>query len=59
MDKDEAIRHIENLYPPDSSYPDTATIGRNDLEDALAERWRDLPEPILVSIALRQKARQS
>lgn len=42
MDREEAIRHIEALYPADSVYDDTAEIGRELLEQARREvsGWR-------------------
>ena len=58
MNKDEAISHISNLYPPDSDYSDTAEIGKSDLLDALANQWRELPESVLVWMAQRQLQRE-
>ena len=45
----DAIGHIESLYPPDSQYPDTAKIGRKFMDDSCGnsigyDNWRDLPK---------------
>ena len=51
----DAISHIESLYPPDSHYPRTAEIGQHLLEsiniNADPEKWRDLPESDLMLLA--------
>jgi len=41
--RQEAIRNIEGLYPPDSEYPNTAAIGEKLLMSIVVEEWRDLP----------------
>jgi len=51
MTKDEAIQHIENLYPADSPYQDTSEIGKDLLIEAIGEYWRELPDNILIKYA--------
>lgn len=53
MTKQEAIDHIKALYPPDSSYPDTAKIGREIIEQAkrICSSWEKLPEDVLMTAA--------
>lgn len=53
MDRTEAIKHIEMLYPPDSQYQATAAIGNRLLEQAKreVESWRTLPTEVLVRFA--------
>ena len=53
MKREEAIQHIENLYPADSGYDDTAEIGRDLLAQAKREvsGWRTEPTEILVRYA--------
>ncbi len=53
----EAIGEIGFLYPPDSEYPETAEIGKQDMIDALAAEWRTLPTPVLQYMARLQRAR--
>lgn len=54
MTKDEAIRHIESLWPQDSEYKDTQEIGQYLLDIAKEEcglSWRDEPESVLIRYA--------
>lgn len=54
MDRQEAILHIESLYPADSEYDDTAEVGNELLRRAKRETmtsWRDLPDATLVRYA--------
>jgi len=53
MTREEAIRHIEALYPADSDYKDTAEIGRQLLERIKREvnDWRSEPNAVLVRYA--------
>jgi hypothetical protein len=56
MTKEELIKKIEGLYPIDSEFPDTNTIGEFLLMRAMKEAkfdWRDLPESVL-TIYLRE-----
>ncbi|MGR9052754.1 MAG: hypothetical protein ACU84J_08910 [Gammaproteobacteria bacterium] len=52
-DREEAIRHIENLYPADADYEDTAAIGRELLAQAKREvlGWRNEPTAVLIRYA--------
>lgn len=34
-----AQRHIESLYPPDCEYEDTEKIGRELMDNTMAEQW--------------------
>ena len=54
MTRDEAIAHIEVLYPPDSTYPDTRALGQAMLQEArhvAGSDWRDEPVEVLVLLA--------
>ncbi|MFD0862507.1 hypothetical protein ACFQ1M_09835 [Sungkyunkwania multivorans] len=54
MKPEEAIGHIESLYPADSEYEDTAEIGIRLLTKAKRETmasWRDLPTNTLIRYA--------
>ena len=53
MTREDAIRSIEGLFPPDAPYPDTATIGQRLLDQAKreAQGWRDLPDAVLFRFA--------
>lgn len=53
MTRDEAIGHIEALYPADSEYEDTAEVGRGLLERAKREAldWRNEPDVVLIRYA--------
>ncbi|MDD5061763.1 MAG: hypothetical protein PHN44_05730 [Candidatus Marinimicrobia bacterium] len=53
MNKQKAIEIIEQLFPADSQYEDTAAIGKRLLDQAKEEidGWRNLPEPVLVRYA--------
>lgn len=53
MTREEAISHIENLYPADAGYSDTAQIGKELLEQAKMEvaGWRTEPTEVLVRYA--------
>lgn len=54
MSREEAISHIENLFPADSGYDGTAEIGSDLLMQAKREcmiSWRDEPTEVLVRYA--------
>jgi hypothetical protein len=53
MTRAEAINHIENLFPADATYADTAAIGRQLLEQAKREvsGWYNEPTAVLVRYA--------
>ncbi len=53
MTRQEAIQHIESLYPIDSEYEDTNAIGEILLAQAKREvnNWRNLPDAILIRYA--------
>lgn len=54
MDRQEAIQHIEALYPADSGYEDTAEIGQRLLRQAKRESnigWQDEPDAVLIRYA--------
>jgi hypothetical protein len=51
MNKDEAINHINQLYPIDSQFTDTNEVGKQLMVEAMEEvgfDWRTLPEPVLI-----------
>jgi hypothetical protein len=54
MNRQEAINIIEGLYPTDSPYIKTNTIGERLLAQAKSEyeNWRDLPDTILFRYAV-------
>lgn len=58
LERAAAIRHISNLYPPDSSYPGTATVALEDLIKAIAIEWRSLPVQVLQTLAQLQLQRE-
>jgi len=51
-----AIDEISSLYPPDSEYSE---MGKQDLIDALAAEWRNLPVPVLEHMARVQRFRDN
>jgi len=53
MDRETAIMHIKNLYPPDSDYKDTAKIGELLLKQAKqeVEGWESESTEVLVRFA--------
>ena len=53
MDRQQAINIIEGLYPVDSQYSETNTIGERLLSQAKreCENWRTLPDAILFRYA--------
>ena len=51
MTREDAIKLIENLYPADSEYSDTAAIGQELLNQAERENWRSAPTEILIHYA--------
>lgn len=53
MDREEAIQHIESLFPADSGYEDTAEIGQELLDRAKREvsGWRTEPTEVLIRYA--------
>ena len=54
MTRQEAINHIDNLFPPDSDYPKTSEIGIRLLAQAKMETqdWREaLPDATLIRYA--------
>ena len=50
--KENVIRSIEELYPPDSEYDDTAEIGQRFLLSAVMNKmdWRELPLNVLIEM---------
>ena len=56
MTAQDAINHIQALYPPDSQYDDTRAIGRELMDSAVGNKvgyinWRDLPYADLIALA--------
>lgn len=53
MTKEDAIKHIRALYPPDSQFPETAEEGQRIIEEAKCRcnLWENLPEDVLVTAA--------
>ncbi len=50
LNKEDFIRRIEQLYPPDSEYPEVAEIGEQLLNKAMRTTdftWMDLPLEVL------------
>lgn len=46
-DRETLIQHIEGLYPADSKWEDSATIGKVLLANAIADKWRELSVDML------------
>jgi hypothetical protein len=53
MTRQEAISHIESLYPPDSEFYRTAQIGQELLERAKNDvsAWKQEPDDVLIRFA--------
>lgn len=51
MERDEAIRYIEMLYPPDSECIKTSEKGRELLEQAKHDGWRTESTEVLIRFA--------
>ena len=54
MTREEAIQHIENLYPADSGYKDTEEVGQTLLAQAKREvnsGWWNEPTNVLIRYA--------
>lgn len=53
MDRQQAIDTIEGLYPTDSQYSETTTIGKRLLQQAKGElnNWRNEPTEVLIRYA--------
>lgn len=56
LNEQEAINHIESLYPPDSEFGDTAKIWRDIIDNTIGnkvgyENWRNLSESDLITLA--------
>ncbi len=51
MNREEAIKIIEQLYPADAPYTDTATVGRQLLAEARATKWRYESYGVIVEYA--------
>lgn len=56
MTAQDAIRHIEALFPPDSVYADSREIGQKLMANLVGNKvgyknWRDLPESDLITLA--------
>ena len=53
MDRHTAIETIENMFPVDAVYEDTAAIGRRLLQQAKekTQGWRDEPDEVLIEYA--------
>lgn len=54
-----AIDNIEWLYPPDDVHERTQELGREDIMNALAACWRELPLPVLEHMAKAQLGREA
>lgn len=51
MNREEAISIIDELYPADSGYEETAKIGRELLDQAKRSAWRTEPTEVLIKYA--------
>ncbi len=56
MTAQDAIQHIQSLYPPDSQYDDTRAIGRDLMDNTVGNQtgysnWRNLSDDKLISLA--------
>lgn len=56
MTTQEAIQHIEALYPPDSQFGDTRAIGRELMQNYVGNsvgysNWREMPYSDLIQLA--------
>ena len=51
MDRRDAIRIIDNLFPPDAPYVSTAAKGKELLEQARATKWRNESDAVLFELA--------
>lgn len=56
MTTQDAINHIQALYPPDSQYDDTRVIGRALMDNTVGNKigynnWRNLPAGDLIALA--------
>jgi len=56
MTVQDAIGHIQALYPPDSQYEQTRIIGRELMDYVVGNKvgysnWRDLPDADLIALA--------
>ena len=52
MTKEKAIKEIEQLYPPDSDFPDTAAIGQELLAEAKRRfaTWKNEPDDVIFEL---------
>lgn len=56
MTAQDAIKHIEALYPPDSQYEEVKAIGRDLMDNMVGNKvgynnWRNLPDADLIALA--------
>jgi hypothetical protein len=56
MTAQDAIQHIQALYPPDSQYDDTRAIGRDLMDNTVGgkvgyNKWRELSDTDLLALA--------
>ncbi len=51
MNRRDAIRIIDDLFPADAPHADTAAIGRKLLEQAKATKWRNESDAVLFELA--------
>lgn len=53
MTRDEAVSHIESLFPPDAEFPDTAKKGQELLEQAKRDvsAWKQESDEVLIRFA--------
>lgn len=56
MTVQEAIGHIQALYPPDSQYEETRAIGRDLMDNTIGNKvgynkWREIPDVDLITLA--------
>jgi len=49
--KQEAIKFIKSLYPPNSGFSEPRKIGKELLIDALYEEWESLPDGVIYKLA--------
>jgi hypothetical protein len=58
-ERERLIRTIDDLFPADAQYPDTAETGRELLLQAVAETWRSLPLETLRAYARLCRQREA
>ena len=58
-ERERLIRTIDDLFPADAQYPDTAETGRELLLQAIAETWQSLPLETLRAYARLCRQREA